>query len=244
MPMSGNATGDIVLDGVKLRLGEAVFDFDCRIGAGRITAIAGPSGSGKSTLLNLIAGFERPDRGRVLIAGEDVSGLAPGRRPVSLVFQDNNLFSHLDVFTNVGLGIDPAMRLSAADREAVSMALSRVGLAGYDKRSPATLSGGERQRAAFARALVRRKPVMLLDEPFAALDPGLRSSMADLLIDLHRETGATIVIVSHDPDEAARLAGDVLFLDRGRIVFDGPHDMFAETVDIEVIGRFLGHSGG
>lgn len=242
--MSGNATDGIVLDGVTLRLGEAAFDFDCGIGAGRITAVAGPSGSGKSTLLNLIAGFERPDSGRVLIAGEDVSGLAPGRRPVSLVFQDNNLFAHLDVFTNVGLGIDPAMRLSATDREAVSTALSRVGLAGYEKRKPATLSGGERQRAAFARALVRRKPVMLLDEPFAALDPGLRSSMADLLVDLHRETGATIVIVSHDPDEVARLAEDVLFLDRGRIVFAGPHAAFAERVDIDVIGRFLGHSGG
>ncbi|PZU83805.1 MAG: thiamine ABC transporter ATP-binding protein [Shinella sp.] len=241
--MSGNATDGIVLDGVKLRLGEAAFDFDCHIGAGRITAIAGPSGSGKSTLLNLIAGFERPDSGRVMIAGEDVSGFAPGRRPVSLVFQDNNLFAHLDVFTNVGLGIDPAMRLSAADREAVSTALSRVGLAGYEKRKPATLSGGERQRAAFARALVRRKPVMLLDEPFAALDPGLRSSMADLLIDLHRETGATIVIVSHDPDEVARLAGDVMFLDQGKIVFDGAYDTFAERADLDIIGRFLGHSG-
>lgn len=234
----------VVLEDVRLRLGSAEFHFDCRIARGVITAVAGPSGSGKSTLLNLIAGFEQPDHGRVLIGDEDVSRLSPADRPVSLVFQDNNLFAHLDLFTNVGLGIDPAMRLKPGDRLAVSEALARVGLGGYEKRLPATLSGGERQRAAFARALVRRKPVMLLDEPFAALDPGLRAAMADLLLDLHRETGHTIVIVSHDPQEVARLAADVLFLEAGRIALEASRETFFTRTDIASIADFLGKADG
>lgn len=234
----------VVLDGVTLHLGSADFHFDCTIAQGAITAIAGPSGSGKSTLLNLIAGFEQPDSGRVLIGGEDMNGLGPAARPVSLVFQDNNLFAHLDLFTNVGLGIDPALRLKPADRQAVSQALARVGLGGYEKRLPATLSGGERQRAAFARALVRRKSVMLLDEPFAALDPGLRAAMADLLMALHRETGHTIVIVSHDRQEVERLASDVLFLESGHIVLSAPKEEFFATTGIASLAEFLGHPHG
>jgi len=230
----------VTLEAVELRLGHADFRFDCRIAGGGITAIAGPSGSGKSTLLNLIAGFEQPDRGRVLIGAADVSRLAPAARPVSLVFQDNNLFAHLDLFTNVGLGIHPALRLSPSDRQAVSQALERVGLGGYETRLPATLSGGERQRAAFARALVRDKPVMLLDEPFAALDPGLRASMADLLIALHQETGPTIVIVTHDPQEVMRLADDVLFLDRGQILLAADREAFLQRGDLPPIADFLG----
>ncbi|WP_454288980.1 thiamine ABC transporter ATP-binding protein [Rhizobium arsenicireducens] len=234
----------VVLDGVTLHLGSADFHFDCTIAQGAITAIAGPSGSGKSTLLNLIAGFEQPDSGRVLIGGEDMNGLGPAARPVSLVFQDNNLFAHLDLFTNVGLGIDPALKLKPADRQAVSQALARVGLGGYEKRLPATLSGGERQRAAFARALVRRKSVMLLDEPFAALDPGLRAAMADLLMALHRETGHTIVIVSHDRQEVERLASDVLFLESGHIVLSAPKEGFFATTGIASLAEFLGHPHG
>jgi thiamine transport system ATP-binding protein len=202
---------------VRLSLGTARFHFDCRIETGRITAVTGPSGSGKSTLLNLVAGFETPDSGRLLLSGMDMAGMHPGQRPLSLVFQDNNLFAHLDLFTNIGLGIHPALKLSQSDRRAVSDALQRVGLAGYEKRKPGTLSGGERQRAAFARALVRKRPLLLLDEPFAALDPALRLSMADLLLDLHRESGNTVLIVTHDRDEVARLADRVLSVEDGTI---------------------------
>lgn len=230
----------VVLENVRLRLGMQDFSFDCRIPKGAITAVAGPSGSGKSTLLNIIAGFETPDHGRLLIDGKDVSGFLPAERPVSLVFQDNNLFAHLDLFTNVGLGISPNLRLGAEERKMVSEALKRVGLEGFERRRPATLSGGERQRAAFARALVRRKPLLLLDEPFAALDPGLRSAMADLLEDLHRETRNSVVIITHDADEVARLAKHVLFIEQGRIAFAGPVDAFFERGDIDAITRFLG----
>ncbi|QLF71264.1 ATP-binding cassette domain-containing protein [Peteryoungia desertarenae] len=230
----------IQLQSVGLKLGHRDFDFDLGIERGVVTAVAGASGSGKSTLLNLIAGFEQPQVGRVLIDGQDVTDLPPARRPISLVFQDNNLFAHLDLFTNIGLGIHPAMRLAPGDRLTVSRALERVGLAGFERRLPGSLSGGERQRAAFARALVRRKPVLLLDEPFAALDPGLRSSMADLLIDLHRDSVPTIVLVTHDPRDIERLADRVIFLDQGRVIVDAPTAEFWNKTGLDPVARFLG----
>ncbi|TIX92859.1 ATP-binding cassette domain-containing protein [Rhizobium sp. P44RR-XXIV] len=231
----------ITMTGVELRLGTHDFQFDCALPQGRIIAVAGPSGSGKSTFLNLLAGFEQPDRGRVLLAGQDVTGKHPAERPVSLVFQDNNLFAHLDLFTNVGLGISPSLRLSAQDRQRVSEALARVGLPGFEKRKPGTLSGGERQRAAFARALVRDKPILLLDEPFAALDPGLRSGMVELLKTLHRETGNTVLIVSHDPAEVRRLADHAVFIDGGKIALSAPIEAFLQTAGIPALATFLQH---
>ncbi|EUC00099.1 Fe(3+)-transporting ATPase [Rhizobium sp. CF080] len=229
----------IVLEKVELKLGTKEFRFDCRLSAGAVTAVTGPSGSGKSTFLNLVAGFETPDRGRILIASEDVTEKHPSERPVSLVFQDNNLFAHLDIATNIGLGINPSLKLSDPDRKAISQALERVDLSGFETRMPGTLSGGERQRAAFARALVRRKPVLLMDEPFAALDPGLRFSMANLLIDLHRETGNTVLIVTHDPDEVGRLADHAIFIDHGQILLQAPVEEFLSQRDIPALAEFL-----
>ncbi|MGN6774614.1 thiamine ABC transporter ATP-binding protein [Rhizobium sp.] len=231
----------IAMAGVELRLGTHDFRFDCDLPQGKIIAVAGPSGSGKSTFLNLLAGFEPPDRGRIMLAGQDVTGLHPAERPVSLVFQDNNLFAHLDLFTNIGLGISPSLRLSAQDRQRVSKALARVGLPGFETRKPGTLSGGERQRAAFARALVRDKPILLLDEPFAALDPGLRSDMVELLKTLHRETGNTVLIVSHDPAEVRRLADHAVFIDGGTIRLAAPIGTFLETDSIPALTTFLQH---
>ncbi|MFB9949744.1 ATP-binding cassette domain-containing protein [Rhizobium puerariae] len=232
-------TDGIVLEKVEIGLGNKSFRFDCALPAGAVTAVTGPSGSGKSTFLNLIAGFETPDKGHIVIAGEDVTDRHPSERPVSLIFQENNLFAHLDLFTNIGLGISPSLRLTADDREAISGALGRVDLRGFEKRMPSTLSGGERQRAAFARALVRRKPVLLLDEPFAALDPGLRLSMANLLLALHRETGNTVLIVTHDPDEVGRLADHAIFIDEGQILLQGPAKEFMTRRDIPAIAEFL-----
>ncbi len=208
----------IVLENLALKLGTTGFDFDCRIENGAITAIAGPSGAGKSTLLNLIAGFERPQSGRILIAGTEQTVSHPSERPISVVFQDHNLFAHLDIFTNVALGISPSMRLSATDRDRIKTALSRVGLAGFGKRMPGSLSGGEKQRAAFARALLRNRPVLLLDEPFASLDTDLRLQMSDLLIELHRETSNTVVMITHDREEIARVADRVVRVEAGRVI--------------------------
>ncbi|MFK3778873.1 ATP-binding cassette domain-containing protein [Agrobacterium sp. NPDC089420] len=235
-------TGDdfaVRLDKVRLRLGTQDFELDCIFPQGQVTAVVGASGSGKSTLLNLVAGFEAPDSGRVVIGGRDVTALDPSERPVSSIFQDNNLFAHLDIFTNVALGVSPALKLKAEDRQGIETALARVGLAGFDRRLPGTLSGGERQRAALARALVRKKPVMLLDEPFAALDPGLRSGMAALLLDLHAETKNTVIIVTHHPEDIKKLAQRVVFLDRGGIAYAGTTADFFTTQNVKAVDSFL-----
>lgn len=210
-------TPAIEMRDVHLTLGTSRFQFNCRIQAGAITAITGPSGAGKSTFLNLVAGFETPQTGQVFIQGQDVSFTHPSQRPVSLVFQDNNLFSHLDLFTNIGLGIHPALKLNPQERSSISEALEWVGLKGMEKRKPATLSGGERQRVAFARALVRKKPLLLLDEPFGALDTELRTEMGTLLMALHRKSGNTILLVSHNPEDVNRLAEQVLEIQNGRM---------------------------
>lgn len=229
----------VQLDNVRLRLGSQDFAFDCAFERGVVTAVTGASGSGKSTLLNLVAGFERPDEGRIVIEAQDMTEFDPAERPVSLIFQENNLFAHLDVFTNVALGVSPSLKLSADDRARIGDALSRVGLAGFESRLPATLSGGERQRAALARTLVRNRPVMLLDEPFAALDPGLRSGMASLVSELQAEEANTVLLVTHQPEDVKRLAKRVLFLDRGRILFNGPVDAFFAGNAGEEIATFL-----
>lgn len=214
------------LQDIRLSLGGHDFAFDLHVEAGAFAAVTGPSGSGKTTLFNLIAGFERPGAGRLLIGGTDMAGVPPGKRPVSLVFQDNNLFAHLDLFTNVALGVSPSLKLDGAARETISAALARVGLAGFERRMPATLSGGERQRAAFARALVRRRPLMLLDEPFAALDPDLRRQMGSLLAELHRDARFTVLMITHDPEEARRLADAAIVVEHGRIV---SHTLFGAS---------------
>lgn len=210
------------LSDVTLALGDHTFRFDLSVEAGAIVAVTGPSGSGKTTLFNLIAGFETPGTGRIVIGDKDVTADRPALRPISLVFQDNNLFAHLDIFTNVGLGVSPSLRLTGEDRARISGALARVGLEGFERRMPSTLSGGERQRVAFARVLVRRRPLVLLDEPFAALDPDLRRQMGALLIELQRAEGFTILMITHDRDEARRLADRFIAIEAGRVATVGP----------------------
>jgi thiamine transport system ATP-binding protein len=212
----------VEMSAVALQLGTQRFAFDLQIAAGQFVAVAGPSGAGKSTLFNLIAGFETPASGHLTIGGHDMANVAPGKRPISLVFQDNNLFAHLDVFTNVALGIRPDLRLDGVEKAAVAVALARAGLGGYERRLPGTLSGGERQRSAFARALVRRRPLVLLDEPFAALDHGSRKEMGRLLADLHRDEGFTVLMITHDLDEARSLADHFVMIEAGRVVRAGP----------------------
>jgi thiamine transport system ATP-binding protein len=222
----------IVFEQVHLTLGRQTFDFDVRIKSGSVTMIVGASGSGKSTFLNLLAGFERPLSGSILIDDARVDALLPGQRPLSMVFQSNNLFAHLPVETNVALGIRPAMTFTAEERQTVSKALQDVGLAGFETRLPETLSGGEQQRVAFARALVRKKKILALDEPFAALDPAMREEMGSLLLTLHQREKNTIIMVTHNPDDVAALATDVILLADGRILFSGTKDAFLQHRDM------------
>lgn len=217
--MSGAA---VRLENVAFSYGETAMSFDLDVEASEIVAIMGPSGSGKSTLLNLVAGFEAPSSGRILIGGEDAAGLPPAQRPVSMVFQENNLFSHLDVAQNVGLGRSPSLRLTGADRADIAAALARTGLAGKEKRLPAELSGGERQRVALARALLRDRPVLLLDEAFASLGPALRREMLELVRDLDAERRMTILMVTHHPGDARALCHRIAFVEDGRVAAVAP----------------------
>jgi thiamine transport system ATP-binding protein len=240
-----------ITGGVAVRLADVSFGyaemaiaFDVAFQAGGITAVIGPSGSGKSTLLNLIAGFETPLTGQVLIAGADVTKLPPSSRPVSMIFQENNLFAHLDVAANVGLGISPALRLSDADRDRIATALGRTGLAGKEKRLPRELSGGERQRVALARALVRDRPVLLLDEPFASLGPALRDEMLDLLVSMQKERRMTTLLVTHQPEDARRVADGIVFVEAGRIVAAGDKQSFFKKDGPEAFRRYAGSQPG
>ncbi|MBB3236185.1 thiamine transport system ATP-binding protein [Phyllobacterium endophyticum] len=231
---------DIRLDGVDFDYDDMAMHFNLIIEPSTITAIIGPSGAGKSTLLNLIAGFERAKSGRIFIAGADVTYAAPSERPVSMVFQDNNLFAHLDVAANVGLGRKPNLRLDEADKAAIADAIRKVGLAGKEQRKPEALSGGERQRVAIARALVRNRPILLLDEAFASLGPALRHEMLDLVGSLQDETAMTVVMVTHHPDDALRLRSMLVFLDKGKVVASGPAANLLSTGAPTLLRKYLG----
>ena len=230
----------IRLDSVAFSYGSSAMLFDADFEASSITAVMGPSGSGKSTLLKLIAGFETPQSGRILIGGKDVTELAPSARPVSMIFQENNLFAHLDVEKNVGLGRSPSLRLSSADRQSVSAALSRTGLAGKEHRLPRELSGGERQRVALARALVRNRPILLLDEAFGSLGPALRQEMLDLLMSVQCEHPMTVLLVTHLPQDARRVAERIVFLEDGHVTASGMAEDFFTKDGPEGFRRYIG----
>lgn len=217
------------LERVEARQGGFALEADFSLPEGSRAAVLGPSGGGKSTLLAVIAGFLAPLRGRVLWQGRDLAPLPPGQRPVSILFQDHNLFPHLTVFENVALGHDPRLRLDAHARSGVEAALERVGLAGMGARRPAELSGGQMGRAALARVLMRARPVMLLDEPFAALGPGLKAEMLQLVREIVEETFATLLLVTHDPEDARALEGVTLFVDAGGV--SPPEDTGAMFAD-------------
>ena len=231
------------LAGVQFRYEDMTMRFELRVAAGECLAIIGPSGAGKSTLLALIAGFELPESGRIRIAGRDMAGLAPSRRPVTSLFQEHNLFPHLSLAHNVGLGLDPGLALDGSQRAKVAEALAHVGLAGLEARRPGQLSGGERQRAALARSLVRNRPLLLLDEPFAALGPAQRREMLDLVNALAHDRGFTVLFVSHQPDDARHAAGRTIFIEAGRILADGPTAaLFAAPTG--ALAAYLGVAGG
>lgn len=230
-------------DQLEFRYGSdaPAMQFDCVFEGGAVTALMGPSGSGKSTLVALLAGFEAPSSGRILIGDEDISALSPAERPISLVFQDNNLFAHLSVGDNVGLGLSPSLRLDGASRDRRDAALERVGLAGYAERRPGELSGGERQRVALSRALVRDRPVLILDEAFGSLGPALRDTMLDLVAELQVAEGLTVIMVTHTPDDARRIASRVIFITDGMVRLQGVTADVLDGDDNDIVGAYLGH---
>ena len=209
-------------DDAVLRLEDVIFenggfrlDANMRIDAGRKLAVIGPSGAGKSTFVNGIAGFHDIVHGSLFWRDVDLTDLPPGKRPIAMLFQDGNLFPHLTIRQNVGLGVRPDLKLTSPDWASVEQALDRVGLSDLTNRRPSELSGGQQSRAALARVLVQAQPVLLLDEPFAALGPALKDEMLDLVSELANESGATVLMVSHDPGDAARIADQIILVDAG-----------------------------
>lgn len=202
---------------------------DWSIEAGTKTAILGPSGAGKSTLIHAIAGFLPIMQGCISWQDQDLGPLAPGQRPVATLFQDGNLFPHLSAAQNIGLGLRPDLKLSTSQHDQVADALHRVGLDGYGPRKPAQLSGGQQSRVALARVLVQARPLILLDEPFAALGPALRADMLDLVAGLADDSGATLVMVSHDPADARRIADQVILVAEGRAHPPQPTDALLDN---------------
>lgn len=202
-------------DAIRVTRGAFALSADLSVDQGARVAVIGPSGSGKSTLLSLVGGFLAPDRGRIRLDGQDITALPPGRRPVSMLFQDQNLFPHLTVAQNVGLGLRPDLRLSEPQRCRVAQVLAEVGLEGTEDRRPADLSGGQQSRVALARVLLRARPVLLLDEAFAALGPALKAEMLALLGRIADQTRATVLMVTHDPGDARRFAPQTILVEGG-----------------------------
>lgn len=205
----------LTLDAVRLTQDGFTLSADLSVEAPGIVAVIGPSGGGKSTFLSVIAGFDLPDEGRVLWQGRDLGREPPGMRPVAVLFQDNNLFPHLDILANVALGASPRARPTPEILARAREALVRVDLAGYEARKPGALSGGQQSRAALARVLLTDRPVVLMDEAFSALGPALRSEMLALVAELLPE--ALILMVTHDPDDARRWAGRTIFVEDGKV---------------------------
>ncbi|ELO1813006.1 thiamine ABC transporter ATP-binding protein [Vibrio fluvialis] len=211
----------LVLDNVRYEYQDEWFVFDLSVAQGSIVALMGPSGAGKSTLLSLVAGFIEPHSGDIHVQsnGEAVSvvGKAPYLRPFSMLFQEHNLFAHLSVRDNIGLGLHPGLKLSAAQREQVVRAANMVGVGDFLDRLPEQLSGGQRQRVALARCFVQPHPVWLLDEPFSALDPLLREEMLTLVKNLAAERGITVLMVTHHISDARAIATHFAFMAQGQV---------------------------
>ena len=203
------------VEGLRVLQGDFSLNADFEIAQGQCVAGIGPSGAGKSTLLNALGGYIESS-GTITVDQRDVSAAPPDQRGIAMLFQDGNLFPHLTLTQNVGLGLRPSLRLDATDQETVAHALDRVGLGDFASRKPGDISGGQQSRAALARVLVQGKPLLLLDEPFAALGPAMRGEMLDLTNDVARDTGATVLMITHAPEDAQRAADQVIFVDAGR----------------------------
>jgi len=199
--------------------------------AGEFFALLGPSGCGKTTLLRMLAGFETPDEGRILLDGRDIAQVLPHQRPVNMMFQNYALFPHLSVRDNIAFGLKRAGMARADIDSRVAEMVALVKLAGLEKRKPDQLSGGQKQRVALARSLARRPQVLLLDEPLAALDKKLRESTQLELMELQRRLGTTFIIVTHDQEEAMTMANRIGVMDAGRLeqvatpreLYEAPH---------------------
>lgn len=235
--------GDLQIDGVSVSFdgARALSAVDLVVPAGRILAVLGPSGCGKSTLLRVVAGLQRPDRGRVSFDGADVTDTSTHKRGFALMFQDGQLFAHLNVAQNVGYALARRRVPKVKIRARVAELLDLVGLPGIQDRRPGSLSGGQQQRVALARALAAEPRLLLLDEPLSALDTALREQLAVQVREVLHATGTTALLVTHDQGEAFAVADDVALLRDGDLVQHGAAlDVWRNPTDADA-ARFLGY---
>jgi putative spermidine/putrescine transport system ATP-binding protein len=237
-------SADVAVEGIRKSYGEviAVDTVDLTVGDGEFFTLLGPSGSGKTTTLRIIAGFEQPDAGRVMLGGEDITNQPPYSRDVNTVFQDYALFPHMTVAENVGYGLKVKGVRRADRKNQVDEVLRMVRLDAYGARKPVQLSGGQRQRVALARSIVNRPKVLLLDEPLGALDLKLRQEMQVFLKSLQRELGMTFLYVTHDQEEALTMSDHVAVFNEGKIEQVGSPNEVYERPATEFVADFVGTS--
>ena len=232
----------LAIEGVSKSFGHtyAVSDFSLEVGDGELVCLLGPSGSGKSTLLRMIGGFERPTGGSIRIDARDVTTLPPERRPTGMVFQSHALWTHMDVFNNIGFGLKLRRLPKTEIRERVENALALVGLADYGKRAVTQLSGGQQQRVALARSLVLEPKILLLDEPFASLDQHLRERLREEVRDIQQRLGITTLFVTHGQDEALALADRIVVMRDGRTEQVAPPSIIYREPQTAFVAGFIG----
>lgn len=212
----------IELKNVKYYYQKEEMHYSFQVAKQERVAILGPSGAGKSTLLNLIAGFICPDSGKIILNGKNTASLQPNERPVSMLFQENNLFTHLTIYQNMALGAAPSLRLSREQQSELIVLANKVGLSNQLNRYPHQLSVGQKQRVAILRCLLQKRPILLLDEPFSALDSSLRYDMLNLVDEITQKYELTLMMVTHNIDDAIHIAPRTLIIENGHIAFDGP----------------------
>jgi spermidine/putrescine transport system ATP-binding protein len=232
----------IELVGVSKRFGDhdAVCDVSLEIGDGEFFSLLGPSGCGKTTTLRIIAGFETPDEGRVLLLGDDVTGVGANRRPLNMVFQQYALFPHMSIYDNVAFGLKVKGVPRAEHQGRIDEILEVVALQGFERRKPRQLSGGQQQRVALARALVNRPAALLLDEPLGALDVKLRKHMQRELKRIQSELGTTFVYVTHDQEEALAMSDRIAVMHAGRVEQIGAPREIYERPESAFVADFIG----
>ena len=218
---------------------EQSFHFDLQVEEGSVVAVLGPSGAGKSTLLNLLAGFIAPSNGDITINGVSVVKQAPYQRPLSILFQDNNLFSHLTAYENIALGLHPGLKLDVEQKLRLQTVSEQVEVDTLLSRLPAQLSGGQQQRVALARCFVQNKPILLLDEPFSALDPVLRVNMLERVRSLAKLEKVTVLMVTHHVSDALAVASNFIFIDKGEVLASDQIKYLTREHSNQYLSRFL-----
>ena len=243
MAETGTQTGYLVTEKLVKRFDEAVAvdEVSLSIGKGEIFALLGSSGCGKSTLLRMLAGFEKPTSGRILLGGQDVAAMPPYERPVNMMFQSYALFPHLNIWENVAFGLKREGLPKAEVQQRTDEMLGLVQLTPYAKRKPHQLSGGQQQRVALARSLAKRPKLLLLDEPLGALDKKLREQTQFELVNIIEKVGVTVVMVTHDQEEAMTMASRIAIMSKGRVLQVGTPEEIYEHPTNRFVADFIGN---